>query len=115
MPLLEETGYVPTEKYASAAELFEHARRIGEHYELYSRALFQTQVLDLTWDEAAAHCAATTDHGDTVRARWLLAASGPLNRPKLPGITGIDTVQGLTVHNRRWAHPSTGRDNHDNS
>src|SRR3546814_10647827 len=27
MPLLEETGYVPNEKYAYAAELFEHARR----------------------------------------------------------------------------------------
>src|SRR3546814_13565098 len=33
MPLLEETGYVPTEKYAYEAELFEHARRIGQHYE----------------------------------------------------------------------------------
>src|SRR3546814_17433101 len=86
MPLLEETGYVPTEKYAYAAELFEHARRIGEHYDLYSRALFQTQVVDLTWDEAAAHWVATTDHGATVRARWVLSASGPPHRPTLHGI-----------------------------
>src|SRR3546814_9468695 len=91
-----DLGYVPTEKYAYAAELFEHARRIGEHYDLYSRALFQTQVVDLTWDEAAAHWVATTDHGDTVRARWVLSASGPLNRPNLPAIPGITTSKGPT-------------------
>src|SRR3546814_3936585 len=110
MPLLEETCYVPTEKYAYAAELFEHARRIGEHYDLYSRALFQTQVVDLTWDEAAAHWVATTDHGDTVRARWVLSASGPLNRPKLPGIPGIDTFKGHTFRTSRWDYAYTGGD-----
>ena len=29
MPLLEETGHMPTEKYAHAPEILEHCRRIG--------------------------------------------------------------------------------------
>ena len=29
MPLLEETGYIPTEKYAKAPEIFEHCQRIA--------------------------------------------------------------------------------------
>ncbi|WP_338110846.1 NAD(P)/FAD-dependent oxidoreductase [Sphingobium indicum] len=110
MPLLEETGHIPTEKYAHAAELFAHARRIGEHYDLYARALFQTQVVDLRWDDAAAHWIAATDRGDAIRARWVLSASGPLNRPKLPGIPGIDGFKGHSFHTSRWDYAYTGGD-----
>ena len=44
LPLLEETGYIPTEKYAKAPEILAHSRRIAQHYDLYRNVLFQTQV-----------------------------------------------------------------------
>ena len=44
MPLLEELGYIPTEKYAKGAEIFAHCRRIAEHYDLYRDACLQTEV-----------------------------------------------------------------------
>ena len=53
MPLLEELGYIPTEKYAHGPEIFAHAQAIGRHYDLYQSALFQTQVRALDWDEEA--------------------------------------------------------------
>ncbi len=108
MPLLEETGYIPTEKYAHAAELFAHARRIGEHFDFYPRTHFQTQITELRWDEAESHWVARTDHDDTIKARWVLSASGPLNRPKLPGIPGIDRFKGHTFHTSRWDYDYTG-------
>src|SRR4051794_40546597 len=52
MPLVEETGYMPTSKYAKAPELYEHCRRIGRHYDLYKRACFQTTVTEMRWDQA---------------------------------------------------------------
>ena len=36
LPLLEETGFVPKEKYSFANEIRAHAQRIGKHYDLYS-------------------------------------------------------------------------------
>ncbi|MEN6542072.1 NAD(P)/FAD-dependent oxidoreductase [Parvibaculum sp.] len=108
MPLLEETGYLPTEKYAYAAELFEHAKRIGRHFDLYSAALFQTQITELRWDEDADRWTVTTDRGDTIRARYVLSASGPLNRPRLPGIPGINSFKGHTFHTSRWDYDYTG-------
>ena len=66
LPLLEETGYLPTEKYARAPEILEHARRIGRHYDLYRGALFQTQVTDLRWDETGARWRVATDRGDAL-------------------------------------------------
>ena len=44
MPLLEETGHMPTEKYAHAPEILEHCRRIGRQFGLYDNALFHTEV-----------------------------------------------------------------------
>src|SRR3546814_18333574 len=32
MPLLEEVGTVPTERYATGAEIFKHAKAIGRHF-----------------------------------------------------------------------------------
>lgn len=114
MPLLEETGYVPTEKYAYAEELFAHARRIGAQFDLYSKALFQTQIVELRWDEPEGRWVALTDRGDTIRARWVLSASGPLNRPKLPGIPGLATFKGHMFHTSRWDYDYTGGDSRGN-
>jgi len=49
MPLLEETGYMPTRKYARAPELLEHSRRIGRHFGLYEKALLQTEITEVRW------------------------------------------------------------------
>ncbi len=35
MPLLEETGHIPTEKYAHAPEILDQCQRIGRQYGLY--------------------------------------------------------------------------------
>src|SRR5262249_8954671 len=51
LPLLEETGYVPSEKYAKAPEILAHSRRIAEHFDLYRDVLFQTQITELRWDD----------------------------------------------------------------
>ena len=43
LPLLEETGYIPKERYSFAPEIFAHAQRIGKHFHLYEKACFQTE------------------------------------------------------------------------
>jgi len=40
---------------------------------------------------------------------WPLA-TGPLNRPKLPGIAGIEIFKGHTFHTSRWDYGYTGGD-----
>ena len=112
LPLLEETGYIPKEKYSYAPEIFEHSQRIGEAI----RSLRPGAVPDpdrtvLRWNEDDQALArqppiAATD----ISARFVVMSNGPLNRPKLPGIPGIDRLQGphlphqplgLRLHRRR--------------
>lgn len=40
LPLLEETGYMPSHKYVSGVEVRDHAYRIARMFDLYHRALF---------------------------------------------------------------------------
>jgi cyclohexanone monooxygenase len=108
LPLLEETGYIPKEKYSYAPEILEHARRIGEKFDLYRAALFQTQIRALHWDEAARRWLVTTNREDRIRARFVVMSNGPLNRPKLPAIPGIASFQGHTFHTSRWDYAYTG-------
>ena len=52
MPLLEETGHMPTEKYVHGPEILGHCQRIGKQFGLYDDALFHTEVTGLWWDGA---------------------------------------------------------------
>lgn len=108
MPLLDETHYIPTQKYTGGEELLEHARMIGRRYGLYDKALFQTEVKGLVWDASACLWVAHTDRGDTIKARFAISAAGPLHRPKLPGIQGIETFKGKSFHSSRWDYNYTG-------
>jgi cation diffusion facilitator CzcD-associated flavoprotein CzcO len=108
LPLLEETGYMPKEKYSFQPEIYEHAQRIGKHFGLYSRAYFQTQVREQRWDEEDKRWVLTTDRGDVIRARHVVISSGSLNKPKLPGLPGLRDFKGHTFHTSRWDYDYTG-------
>ncbi len=108
LPLLEETGHVPTEKYAHQPEILAHCQRIGRHFGLYEKALFHTGVTQAHWDEAAQHWIVVTDRGDRFTSDFLGLGLGFLSTPKLPGIPGIDRFQGHAFHASRWDYGYTG-------
>jgi cation diffusion facilitator CzcD-associated flavoprotein CzcO len=108
MPLLEETGYIPSKKFADGHEIQAHCQRIAKRYNLYAQALFHTQVTALRWDEEIKRWRIDTNRGDDIRARFVLMCGGPLNRPKLPGIPGMRDFAGKLFHTARWDYVYTG-------
>ncbi len=110
MPLLEETGHMPTEKYAHAPEILEHCRRIAMQYGLYESALFHTEVTGLDWDGARDVWVIRTTRGDRFTARYVALGIGPLHVPKLPGIPGLESFRGHSFHTSRWDYEYTGGD-----
>jgi len=110
MPLLEETGHRPSEKYAHAPEILEQCRRIGKQFGLYEQALFHTEVESLEWDEKASRWIIGTNRGDRFTASFIGLGTGPLHVPKLPGIPGLESFKGHSFHTSRWDYDYSGGD-----
>ena len=110
MPLLEETGHMPTEKYAHGPEILQHCQRIGRHYGLRDDALFHTEVTGLTWDGVLSRWVIATNRGDRLTADFVVMGIGPLHVPKLPGIPGLGSFRGHSFHTSRWDYGYTGGD-----
>ncbi len=108
MPLLEETGHMPSEKYAHGPEILEHCERIGKQFGLYDHALFHTEVTEMAWDESRSRWRIRTNRGDDFTAQFVGMGTGPLQVPKLPGIPGIDDFAGHSFHTSRWDYAYTG-------
>ncbi|OBF91778.1 monooxygenase [Mycobacterium sp. 852002-51163_SCH5372311] len=108
IPLLEELGYLPAEKYAKGADILAHCRRIAEHYDLYRDACLHTDVHEIRWEPATSRWFIRTNRGDEMRARFVSMANGYQAKPKLPGIPGINAFRGHTFHTSRWDYRYTG-------
>ncbi len=114
IPLLEETGYMPKEKYSYATEMFAHAQRIAKQYGLYEKAVFQTRVTEVRWEESSKRWIVKTNRGDAIKARFFICAIGPFSRLRLPDIPGFDDFEGHTFHTSRWDFDYTGGDHGGN-
>ena len=108
LPLLEETGYVPKLRFSYASEIYEHAQRIGKHFDLYKSAVFQTWVTEILWLEDECLWLIKTNRGDEMLARHVCLGTGAANRPRLPGIPGIEKFRGHSFHTCRWDYDYTG-------
>lgn len=110
LPLLEETGYMPRKKFAGGQEIMDHCKRIAKQWGLYDKAKFQSEVSSMTWNDHTHRWHIETKAGDRIDAHFVVMANGPMHRPKLPGIKGIDTYKGHTFHTSRWDYDYTGGD-----
>ncbi|MCX7863715.1 MAG: NAD(P)/FAD-dependent oxidoreductase [Novosphingobium sp.] len=108
LPLIEEMGYIPTEKYAKATEIYNYCRMVGERFDLYRAALFQTVVREVRWNAQRKRWIVSTDRADEIAARFVMIGNGLLTNPKLPGIPGILDFKGKSFHTSRWDYGYTG-------
>ena len=114
LPLLEELNYIPKMRYTDAPEILAHSQAIAKKYDLYDNACLQTEITSMEWDEKESKWIISTNRGDRMKARFVVMSNGPLHRPKLPGIPGIDDYKGHTFHTSRWDYAYTGGDSTGN-
>ncbi|CEN59967.1 hypothetical protein ASPCAL02408 [Aspergillus calidoustus] len=117
MPLLEETGYIPKHRYSYGPELRQYAELLAEKYGFKTRALFGCTVTETVWSEDQCRWTTTlvrkhplqhTEETYQVRSDFIILASGPLNRPKVPRLTSLDSHTGHMFHTSRWDYAVTG-------
>jgi len=108
LPLLEETGFIPSQKFSDGREIYSYCKMIADTFGFADQALFHTHINHLSWDDAGKRWDVKTNRGDHIRARFVIMACGVLNMPKLPNIAGIDDFKGKIFHTARWDYDYTG-------
>lgn len=71
---------------------------------LESNLRLRTRVEELRYDEANALWDLRLDDGSLLHARFVVAATGPLTKPAIPDIPGLDAFRGRVIHSARWDH-----------
>ena len=93
-----------TERYATQPEILAYANEIADRLDIRKYILFQRQVTEARYDEAACEWNVTCNTGDTVGAQFFVMATGCLSVPNEVDFDGKDTFTGETYQTGKWPH-----------
>lgn len=110
LPFLEETGYIPKDRYSYGPEIREQVERIVQKWDLRPKSCLQTEIISMEWDESILRWHVRTNRSDRFIAQFVVMATGTLHKPKLPAISGIENFQGDHFHSGRFDYRITGGD-----
>lgn len=93
-----------TAKYAEQAEIWAYMKKIAEQNRLYDHIQFNTDIVKAVFIASNGHWQLTDQRGNSYTATMIILATGPLNRPQIPDITGLETFAGTYFHSAQWKH-----------
>ncbi|MCH9701785.1 MAG: NAD(P)/FAD-dependent oxidoreductase, partial [Actinomycetia bacterium] len=88
--------------YAPGAELKVYADHVADKYDVRRHMRFNSPVDGARWDEDSQAWQVALSDGETVSARFLIAATGYLSQPHTPDIPGIGDFSGRVIHSTDW-------------
>ena len=91
-----------TEHFASQPEIERYLNHIADRYDLRRDIRLGTGVTAVTFDEATDTWLVDTEHGERLRSRFCVMATGGLSAPHRPNWPGIDTFAGTIVQTSLW-------------
>jgi cation diffusion facilitator CzcD-associated flavoprotein CzcO len=93
-----------TNTYSRQPEIGAYLRRCADTFGVRDRIRLSCTVTGAQWDDEAGVWTLETDDGDTVTARVVVSATGPLFEPKTPELPGLERFTGRVFHSARWEH-----------
>ena len=93
-----------SERYPQQQEILAYLEHVAERFDLHRDITFNTRVTGVAFDEAAGTWLVTADTGETVTARYVIAAVGALSAVHTPEFEGIGSFQGESYHTAQWPH-----------
>lgn len=90
-----------TRRFSSGSEIQSYLHETARAEGLLSRIRFDTDVLDMTWDEHTSRWSLATSRGGFT-CRSLIIATGRLSEPVRPDLPGLETFPGTVMHTSEW-------------
>jgi cyclohexanone monooxygenase len=102
--LWDEWNDTYTERFPEQPEILRYLESVAKRWDVYRDIAFDTRVSAVTFDEDTNRWTVTTDAGETVTARFVIAAVGSLSAANTPKFPGADSFAGDSYHTGRWPH-----------
>ena len=91
-----------SEHFAGQPEIERYLNHVIDRFDLRPLMHFSARVVSAIYDDRSGTWEVTTDGGRTVRARYLITATGVLSVPYLPDVPGRETFRGVQHHTGHW-------------
>ncbi|EHR50311.1 putative flavoprotein involved in K+ transport [Saccharomonospora marina XMU15] len=93
-----------SERYAAQPEILAYLEHVARRFDLECLIRFETRVTCARFDEQDSMWTVGTDTGDTLRARYLVLATGCLSAVHTPDIPGAADFAGEVLFTANWPH-----------
>jgi cation diffusion facilitator CzcD-associated flavoprotein CzcO len=90
------------ERFSGQPENLKYLNFVADKFDLRQHMRFSCKVESMVWDDDAGMWNLNLVGGETVTARFVISALGPLSIPTLPRYEGMDDFQGDSWHTFDW-------------
>jgi cation diffusion facilitator CzcD-associated flavoprotein CzcO len=88
--------------FARQPEILDYFRDQANRFGLRPHLCLGVEVASADWDAQSARWTVTSTSGNRWRAPALIVATGQLNRPRIPDLSGRNSFSGVQIHTARW-------------
>lgn len=89
-------------KFAPQAEILDYMKECAERYQLSPHIKFNREITEARFDEDSRRWQVTSVSNDCLSVRYLISATGQLNRPAMPNLPGLNDFKGERFHSAQW-------------
>lgn len=90
--------------YPQQEEILTYMRRIADEFGVSSHIEYNAEVVSARWDNSVRRWTVTCANGATYASRYLIGATGQLNRPRVPNFEESNLFRGSQFHTARFDH-----------
>ncbi|MEM7541412.1 MAG: NAD(P)/FAD-dependent oxidoreductase [Pseudomonadota bacterium] len=92
------------EVYSGYEDIHNYLKNVSDKHNLRPYIRFNKRVEELRFDENRVLWTLTTSDGETYTANVIISGTGPLNKPAIPELPGIEKFRGKKFHSSHWDH-----------
>ncbi len=103
-----------TRFFSGQAEIWSYMKNLCRTQNLYQYLQLNSAVKQIKFDEQTGNWSLTIASKDkdayTIHSKFVISATGPLNRPSIPAISGRNLFNGPQFHSSEWQHDFDPKD-----
>lgn len=90
--------------YPQQEEILSYLHKVADEFDVEPHVRYGSEVTKATWDEAVQRWTVDCADGSRYSSRFVIGATGQLNRPRIPRFDGMSEFRGAQFHTARFDH-----------